>query len=67
MNATAGVSTHQWVPVRTAIRVLGLSKQRVYQLIHEGKLTSKELDGTKLVSVRSIEDRAKLMKRKVVI
>ena len=50
-------STHQWIPVRTAANRLGISKQRVYQLMDCGQLTSRTCDGVRLVSARSVDAR----------
>lgn len=44
----------KWVPVRTASKLLGVSMKRVYQLIEEGSVTSRKVDCTVLVSVRSL-------------
>jgi hypothetical protein len=46
-----------WVPVSTAKRQLSVTKQRVYELIRDGRLVSMELDGTVLVSQESIQAR----------
>lgn len=51
----------RWVPVGCAGRDLKVSRQRIYQLIESGALVSCKLDGTVLVSQRSIEARAALL------
>ena len=55
--------TVAWVPVRTAAHMLGVSRQRVYQLLDDGKLMGRDIDGTILVSQRSIEGRIALLER----
>jgi len=47
----------RWIPVRAACRVLKVSKQRVHALCSEGLLTSIVYDGTRLVSLESVEAR----------
>jgi len=47
----------KWIPVRTAAKMLGCSRQRVWKLCHEGALSSMVMDSTRLVSRRSVEDR----------
>lgn len=44
------------VPVVTASKTIGVSKQRIYQLIASGALLGIELDGVRLVSQQAIED-----------
>jgi hypothetical protein len=46
-----------WVPVSTARRLLGVSRQRVYQLVELGRLASMEMDGTVLIGAASIRTR----------
>lgn len=48
-----------WVVVKTAARMLGVSRQRIWQLIHAKRLKAKPLDGSRLwvVSVASVEKR----------
>ena len=46
-----------WVPVKTAAAMLGVSRQRVCDLCRRQKLQSRRLDGTMLVSVGSVRDR----------
>ena len=47
----------RWVPTAVARRMLGVSKQRVYQLISAGKVASCIIEGAVMVSVESIESR----------
>lgn len=44
----------RWVPVSHVARVLGVSRQRVYQLIRRGQLASISINGKVLVSVDSV-------------
>lgn len=53
----------KWVPTSVARRRLGVSKQRVYQLIQTGGLAGGRIDGIMMVSSRSIEDRLLSLKR----
>jgi len=46
-----------WVPVATAVKRLNVSRQRVHQLIGLGQLQSVTMDGTVMVSSRSIDMR----------
>jgi len=50
-----------WIPARTARLMLGVSRQRVYQLLNEGKLSGRVVDGTVLVALRSVEARIALL------
>lgn len=52
-----------WIPVRTAASMLGVSRQRVYQLVAKGALTGRSVDGTVLVGQRSVEARVALLLR----
>lgn len=56
-----------WVPVGTARKLLGVSRQRVYALISEGKLTARDMDGTVLVSHQSVRSRIALMQGSLVM
>ena len=47
----------QWIPVRTVAKRLGVSRQRVYELIKLGALGWKKVDGTVLVSAKTVEQR----------
>jgi hypothetical protein len=53
-----------WVPVGTARRQLAVSRQRVYELIGQGKLVSLDLDGTILVSQESVNARLDAMQKR---
>jgi len=46
-----------WIPVCSARKLLGVSRQRVYALIAEGKLMARDMDGTVLVSHQSVRAR----------
>lgn len=46
-----------WVPVKTAAKRLGVSRQRVHQLMKTGALRSCQMDGVHLVSMQSVECR----------
>ena len=59
-GSEGGVS---YVPVRSAGSMLQVSRQRVYQLIDEDKLSARNFDGTVLVNLRSIEGRVALLQR----
>jgi hypothetical protein len=61
----ANIRGIQWVPVGTARRILGVSRQRVYELIAAGKLSSYVLDGVILVSQESIQARVDAMQRRL--
>jgi hypothetical protein len=47
-------SNKEFVPVQTACRLLGVSKQRVHQLMSVGELHRMDMDGTVLVGMDSI-------------
>ncbi len=47
----------EWVPVRTAAKMLGVSMARVYQLIESGDLRAQKMDSTMLVYQKSVEYR----------
>lgn len=47
-----------WVTMATAIRILGVSRQRIYQLIAAGKLVGIQTDGRWLINRTSCQDRA---------
>ena len=53
----ASLSEVRFVPVSVAAQVLGVSRQRAYQLVWRGKLSSVTVGGRVLVSVHSIEQR----------
>lgn len=50
-----------WVPVSVAAAELGVSKQRVHQLISGGRLVGRQYNRTWLVNSRSIEARMALL------
>ena len=52
-----------WVGTRSAMELLGVSRQRLYQLEREGKINGKMVDGRYLWNQRSIEARIALMER----
>lgn len=56
------VSQVKWVPVAVALKMLGVSKQRVHALLKKGKLAGIRVEGTPLVSVSSIQDRIRLLR-----
>jgi excisionase family DNA binding protein len=43
-----------WIPVRSAASLLGVSPQRVYQLIAAGRLMATRVDSTWLVRAESV-------------
>lgn len=45
-----------YVPVSVAAKMMGLSKQRIYQLIQEQRLTWVNLGGVYLIAKTSIDD-----------
>lgn len=47
----------KWLPVSAVAKTLSVSRQRVYSLIDQGKLSSIKIDGTVLVSERSVSMR----------
>lgn len=51
-----------WVPVSVAADELGVRRQRIHQLLKDGKLVGKKLNNTVLVSLRSIEARIALLR-----
>ena len=51
-----------WVSVRFAAAELRVSRQRVYQLIKSGAVTGHRSGGTWLVSRRSVQARAELLR-----
>lgn len=46
-----------FVPVKYAARMLGVRRQRVYQLLAEGKIGGKRVEGTWFVSLVSVKSR----------
>lgn len=57
MAELKGVNLRQWVPTATAMRMLKVTKQRVYQLRKAGLVRSVVIDGTIMISLQSIEER----------
>jgi excisionase family DNA binding protein len=53
----------RWIPVREAAHMLGISRQRVYQLIHEGQVRSVRVGCTYMVLKRSVEARIAMLER----
>jgi hypothetical protein len=51
----------KWIPVRSAAKMLRVSRQRVHQLIEAGGLVGIMQDRTMLVSLRSVEARIALL------
>ena len=54
----ASISQGVWIPVKTASKILCVSRQRVYELIKLGGLAWCKMDGTVLVGRSSVEARA---------
>jgi hypothetical protein len=54
-----------WMPVAAAVGSLGVSKQRVYQLIACGRLGSMRVNGTWLVRWSDVLERADRLGRGV--
>ena len=52
-----------YVPVSVARLMLGVSRQRIYQLIDGGLLMAVKVQNTWLISRRSIEARSALLKQ----
>ena len=57
MVEVSEVSGVRWVPTAVARRQLGVSRQRIYQLVQSGVLASCRVDGTLMISARSVADR----------
>jgi len=57
----------EWCRVSLACRLLGLSRQRVYQLIESGGLGSMVQDGVVWVQMASIEARMRLIQGRLEI
>jgi hypothetical protein len=51
-----------YVPVGTARKMLNVSRQRIYQLLTDGKLNGYQQDGTWLVRLISIHSRIAYLK-----
>jgi hypothetical protein len=52
-----------WVPVATACRMLRISRQRIYQLLSEGKISGRMCDRVWLINQTSIDSRIALLER----
>jgi len=52
----------RWIPVRSAARRLGVSCARVYQLLHEGQLSSIKMGCTYMVLSRSVDARIVMLR-----
>lgn len=48
-----------WISAKSAARRLGVSRQRVYQLTREGKISWRKMDGLVLINGTSVEDRVR--------
>ena len=44
------------VPILTASKMMGLSKQRIYQMCSSGTIAALQIDGVWLVAVSAIKD-----------
>jgi len=66
MSGTMATSNYgddtRWLPVAEAARLLGVTPQRIYQLIHEGQLHSLKIGATYSVLRRSIEARQVMLR-----
>ena len=54
-NVTSDASRHVWVRPRRAARMLDMGVTKLYELIGDGRLVTRRVDGMRLVSVASIE------------
>lgn len=52
----------RWVGTSVARKILGVSRQRVYQLVRDGRLAGCRVDGVLMISVVSIEERVNWLK-----
>jgi hypothetical protein len=62
-KAIVDVSNLGWVPTAVARKRLGVTRQRVYQLVRTGVLASCKQEGVTLISVASIDARIRSIKR----
>lgn len=53
----------EWMPISWAIKELGVSYNRVYQLVNDGKLPGMRVKNTILVSRSAVQARAEYMRR----
>jgi len=58
-----GDETMDWIPVRMAAKILQVSTQRIYELISEGKLGWRKIEGTVQVSGLSVYARKAMLER----
>jgi hypothetical protein len=56
MSEVMGV---RWVPAATAARILKVSRQRIYQLVHTEQLVGQLVDGHVLILLESVHRREK--------
>lgn len=61
MDTSRYESEVRWIPVAAAATYLRVTRQRVYQLLSAGALVSIRVQGTVLVSYRSVEARIALL------
>ena len=61
MDISKRVLDTAWLPVSAVCQMLLVSKQRVYQLVAEGKLTAMKVNSTWMVLRRSVEARLALL------
>jgi excisionase family DNA binding protein len=55
MEVSPGFVKIQWVRPRHAAKLLGCGLTKTYELIADGRLVTKKVDGMRLISVVSIE------------
>lgn len=53
----------KWLPMAAARMALRVSRQRVYQLLGTGELTGCQINGTWLISQRSIDARIAMLRK----
>jgi len=61
MDISKRVLDTAWLPVSAVCQMLLVSRQRVYQLVAEGKLTAMKVNSTWMVLRRSVEARLALL------
>ena len=61
MDISKRVIDTAWLPVSAVCQMLLVSRQRVYQLVAEGKLTAMKVNSTWMVLRRSVEARLALL------
>jgi hypothetical protein len=57
----------KWIPVRSAAKMLGCSRQRVAKLCKTCQLVSMNVDGTVLVSAESVRQRVAASQRSLAV